>query len=432
MPRPVKDRPIGHGQPLTMPSLPLPHLIRDYLALATGSVGRLVISLAYFLVAANVLSLADFGLFATASATGVVLARLAAFGFISPLFRATTVRPRLTGAYLAGFLALFALSLPVVALIAAALHVTLFRAMAPLAFAMVIAAEVVGWRLLESVAIINNGRRAFARASILVLLGSLIRTLAALGFWFAGAADLSIWAATYLLANLACAALAYAAFLPPMRLRFEPRLYLAQMREAVFAASADLIFYVQAELDKAVVLAAAGPRLAGLYAIAMRIIDLTAMPIRSMNQLVMQKLMTDRRVRLGPLALAGIEAGIAAVSTGALAAVIALLWLQPGLLGRNVGEAAALFPLLIAVPALRNLVEYHAELLYGLERTGVRALLLLACAGLKAGLMLALIRLIGADGPWLIWLNGVFLISYAISAAVTYAVVARKRFSASR
>jgi O-antigen/teichoic acid export membrane protein len=148
-----------------------------------------------------------------------------------------------------------------------------------------------------------------------------------------------------------------------------------------------------------------------------------------MNQLVMQKLMTDRRVRLGPLALAGIEAGIAAVSIGALLAVIALLWLEPGLLGRNVGEAVALFPLLIAVPALRNLVEYHAELLYGLGRTGVRALLLLACAGLKAGLMLALIRFMGADGPWLIWLNGVFLILYGLSAAVTYAMVSRAMVS---
>jgi O-antigen/teichoic acid export membrane protein len=408
-----------------MPSVTLPTLIRDYLALATGSVGRLVIALAYFLVAVNVLSLADFGLFATASATGVVLARIAGFGFISPLFRAATVRPRLTGAYLGGFLALFVLSLPLVALIAAALQVTLFRAMAPLAFAMVIAAEVVGWRLLESVAIINNGRRAFARASILVLLGSLIRTIAALGFWLYGATDLMTWSATYLAANLASAALAYGVFLPPLRLRFAPRLYIAQMREAVFAASADLIFYVQAELDKAVVLAAAGPRLAGLYAVAMRIIDLTAMPIRSMNQLVMQKLMTDRRVRLGPLALAGIEAGIAAVSIGALLAVIALLWLEPGLLGRNIGEAAALFPLLIAVPALRNLIEYHAELLYGLGRTGVRALLLLACAGLKAGLMLALIRFMGADGPWLAWLNGVFLMLYGLSAAVTYAMVLR-------
>jgi O-antigen/teichoic acid export membrane protein len=401
-------------------------LIRDYLALASGSVGRLVIALAYFLVAANVLSLADFGLFATASAAGVILSRVAAFGFISPLFRAATVRPRLTGVYLAGFLALFALSLPVVAALAFGLQLTLFRAMPPLALAMVIAAEL-SWRLLESVAVINNGRRAFGRASMLVLAGSLIRTIAALAYWQAGYTDLTAWAATYLAANIASAAMAYALFLPPLRLRFAPALYLRQMREAMFAASADLVFYLQAELDKAVVLAAAGPRIAGLYAIALRIIDLTAMPIRSLNQLVMQKIMTDRRVRLGWLALAGVETAIAVVSIGGLAAVIAALWLKPDLLGRNVGEAAMLFPLLLAVPALRNLVEYHAELLYGLGRTGVRALVLIACAGLKAGLMLALIKAMGPDAAWLPWLNAVFLALYAVSAAVTYGIVRQRR-----
>ena len=81
------------------------HLMRDFASLLSGSVGRLVLSLAYFVCVANGLSLADFGLFATASATGVVLARIAGFGFVSPLYRAATVKKHLVGTYTAGYLA---------------------------------------------------------------------------------------------------------------------------------------------------------------------------------------------------------------------------------------------------------------------------------------------------------------------------------------
>lgn len=394
---------------------------RDYLKLAGGSVGRLVISLAYFLVAANVLSLTDFGYFATASAAGVILSRVAGFGFISPLFRAATVRPQLTGVYLAGFLLAFAVSLPLVAILAFGLHALLFAGMPLLAFALVIGAEVLGWRLLETVAIVNNGLRRFGRASTLVLLGSLIRTLAALGFWLLGWSDLVAWAWWYCGANLAAATLAFLVFMPPTRLRLAPSLYAARLRDALAAAAADIVFYLQNELDKAVVLAAAGPRVAGLYAIAMRVVDLTAVPVRSFNQLAMQKAMTDRRLAARRSTLVVTEIGVAAVSVAALAAVTVALWLRPGMLGGNIQSAAALFPLLILVPAFRNLIEYHAELLYALERTPLRAALLAVIALLKAlGIWMAILWSAGAGPNWAPWLNLIFAGLYALSAAVTY------------
>lgn len=393
---------------------------RDYLKLASGSVGRLAISLAYFLIAANVLSLSDFGYFATASATGVILSRVAAFGFISPLFRAATVKRRVTGAYLVGFGTLFAASLPLVAAMALGLHWTLFQGMPPLAYALIVAAEVLGWRLMETVSIVNNGLRRFGTATALVLLGSAVRTLVALGFWLNGVADLTLWAYCYLGANLAAAALAFAFFLPPLLPRWRPRLYLGRLKDAAAAAAADIVFYLQSELDKAVVLAAAGPRAAGLYAIAMRIVDLTAIPIRSFNQLIMQKIMVDRRMALGRLAGVGVELAIAAVSVGALAAITLLLWLRPGLLGGNIQSAAALFPLLILVPAFRNLIEYHAELLYAVERTPLRAALLAAIAVLKALGIWAAIRWTEGDLAWAVWVNAVFAGLYALSAAIAY------------
>ncbi len=395
---------------------------RDYLKVASGSVGRLVISLAYFLIAANVLSLDAFGYFATASAAGVILVRVIGFGYISPLFRAATVRPRLIGVYLAGFWAAVVISLPLAAGLALLLHVTLFRDMPFAAFVLILGAEFC-WRLLEMVAIINNGLRRFGLASTLVLIGSGIRTLAALTFWFIGQTDLVAWSSWYLAANLLSALLAFAAFMPKARLRWRPALYLARLRDAVSAAVADLVFFFQNELDKAVVLAAAGPRTAGLYAIAMRMVDLTAMPIRSYNQLAMQKAMTDRGVALAPRRLALVEGAIALVSIGALAALTLVLWIRPGLLGGNIQSAAALFPLLLLVPAFRNLIEYHAELLYAVERTTLRAGLLIVVAALKAGGIYLAISALPADLAWTPWVNLVFAAVYALSAAVAYGAV---------
>ena len=69
--------------------------IKQFTAAISGSLGRLVFSLAYFILLANTLSIAEFGIFATASATGVMLSRIVGFGFSSPLYRIATVKPRL-------------------------------------------------------------------------------------------------------------------------------------------------------------------------------------------------------------------------------------------------------------------------------------------------------------------------------------------------
>ena len=91
-------------------------VLRDYFTAISGSAGRLVFSLVYFIALANTLSIADFGLFATASAAGVMLSRILSFGFISALYRVATVRPNLIGVFTGGFLLLGLLSLPVLAL----------------------------------------------------------------------------------------------------------------------------------------------------------------------------------------------------------------------------------------------------------------------------------------------------------------------------
>ncbi len=402
--------------------------ILAYLTILSGSAGRLVISLVYFLIVANTLTLGEFGLFATASATGLILSRLLAFGFVSPVYRVATVKPRLLGAYLAGFAWLGLVSLPVIVLAGALAYWLLFaERLAVLPFALILVAEILCWRLVEVVAIVNNGLRRFRQSALLVIIGSSLRTLAALLFAGFGHRSLEIWVWSYLGATLATLVVAFVFFLPPVRLRFVRRLYPRRMADAVYAGGAEIVFYIQAELDKLLMLALAGERTAGLYAIAMRVIDLTAMPVRSFNQMLVQKIMKDRGLAGGPGRLALVEFGIAAVSIGGLAAVILMLTPFPGLLGRNVSEASYLFLPMLLVPAFRNLVEYHAELLYARERTGSRVTLLCAITFLKAALLSWVMTRFAVADAWAPWLNLVFGLVYVLSAAVTYRLLAREQ-----
>jgi O-antigen/teichoic acid export membrane protein len=400
--------------------------LRDYATLLGGAGARLAVALVYFLIAANSLSLPDFGRFAACSATGIILSRLAAFGFVSPVFRIATVKPRLTGVYLAGFMALFLVSLPAI-LVAAFLvqRLVLAEDVSLGVFAAIIAAEIIGWRLVELMSIANNGLGAYRRAAEVVVVGTMIRTLAAFAFWGTGQSALEIWALTYLAANLAAAIVALVVYRPPQRWRLRPALYGRWMRDSLGAMAADLIFYLQSELDRIVIVALASPRTAGIYAVAMRLIDLTATPIRSFNQLVMQKMMRERATIMGRLRRVGIEAGIAAVSLAGLAAILGLLWLFPSALGRNVAAAAPALALMWLVPAFRNLTEYHAELLYGVGRTWLRAMMLALAALVKAGLLYGLVLASAAGDGWLASVNGVFALIWLMSATIAYMALRR-------
>jgi len=403
-------------------------LLLDYAKLLGGSGGRLVLSLGYFAAVANALTVADYGLFATASATGVVLSRLFGFGFVSPLYRAATARPRLVGVYTAGLLLAALASAPLVALAGALFYLLVFRGdMAPLSFGLILVAEVVCWRALEVVCIVNNGMGRFGRASVLVVAGTAAKAVAALVFLrIAGEnGGLLLWSALYLAANGSAALLGIAFLYPRRRLRLSIPLALRRLEDSLAVAGAEILFYLQSELDKLLVLSVGGPQVAGVYALLMRLIDLTALPVRSFNMMVVQKLirapgwLASWRMRLG------IEGGIALVSVAGAGALALVLALAPTLLGRNVAEAAPLMPLVLLVPAFRNLVEYESELLYATGRTTIRAGLLLVLGLAKALLLTLLLR--GADGgteTWVAELNAVFGALWVLSFASAYGALA--------
>jgi O-antigen/teichoic acid export membrane protein len=395
--------------------------ILDYLTITSGVFGRLAISVVYFLIIANILDLGDFGIFASASAVGLVLSRILAFGFISPVYRVATARPQLLGTYCAGLISFALMSLPVIIILQYLIHRFGFASkISLLHFAIIIAAEVLCWRVVEYVVIMLNGLNRFGKAATLVITGSAIRTLAAIAFYLFTDRSFITWIWLYGFANLITLSIAFIGFLPSMRLRFVWKLYPRRIKDAITAAASELTFYVQAELDKFLVLTLAGDKTAGLYAIAMRLIDLTAVPIRSFNQMLIQKIMKEGDTKSSLMKKAGVEVAIAIVSTLGLVAFIILLWLFPTILGHNVARVAPfLFPML-AIPAFRNLVEYQTELLYAKERVVIRMTLLAGLAILKLSLMTLMMQQSTAFEAWPMMLTGIFALLYAISIFVTY------------
>ncbi|MEX3007060.1 lipopolysaccharide biosynthesis protein [Hoeflea sp. TYP-13] len=396
-------------------------ILRGYFWALSGSAGRLVISLAYFIAIANTLSIADFGIFATTSAMGIVLSRITALGFSSPLYRAATVKPRLIGAYSAGYMFALAISVPVVALAALISYFLVFAADITLGtFAVIVLSEALLWRSAEIVMIVCNGMGRFARAAVLVVIGSSVRAAAALLFAYLGDTSLAQWAWFYFAANAIVMAIALSVFYPRYKLRWSPALYLRRWRDSLSVAGAEILFYLQSELDKLLVLSIGGPVTAGLYAIIMRLVDLTALPIRTFNMMLVQGIMRSRDTIASMKTRAMIEGGIALISTAALLFFAGFLTIYPEALGKNVAEAAPLLILVVAVPALRNLIEYQSELLYATGRTFIRTINMTLIGLSKAAMLSGLLVSYSDVSQWAPLLNGVFLLLYLLSALLTY------------
>ncbi|MER9338175.1 lipopolysaccharide biosynthesis protein [Mesorhizobium sp. M0293] len=399
-------------------------LLRDYFSAISGAGGRLVFSLAYFIALANTLSISEFGMFATASAAGVMLSRILAFGFISALYRTATIRPNLIGTFTAGFLLLGVLSLPLLAAASFGVYLIFFAGTVPLAvFAAIVFAEALLWRPVEVALIVNNGLGKFGRAALLAILTTALRALGAVLFMFGAQHSVWIWSWFYIGANAASLILAFGWFYPRQRLRLRIELYLRRLADSIYVAGAEVLFYLQMEFDKLLVLAIGGPHLAGIYAIIMRLVDLTAIPIRTFSMMLVQRMMRAPELLSRLAVKSGIEGGVFAVSTAALLALGIVLHFFPNALGKNVAEAAPLVVLAICVPGLRNLVEYQAELLFARGQTLVRALNLGLLAALKALLLTYVLTTI-LDTPNLVLsLNVVFLLLYLASALLTYSAM---------
>ncbi|GAA0237806.1 hypothetical protein LNAOJCKE_1740 [Methylorubrum aminovorans] len=395
-------------------------LVRGYVHLLGGSVTRLLLSLVYFISLTSALGLDDFGLFATSAAVGMVLSRLAAFGYGANMVAVSATRPRLLGRYLGSYAVWLAVSLPFCLGLALLVHWAFFPGQL-LAYLTVVAVEVVVWRLIDLVAVINGGLGRYARSAAAYNIGFLARTLAALAFLGSSDHSLAAWGLAYAAANLTALLVVAATLLPRARLRLRRRSLLLRGRNALALAGAYVVSAGQGESDKVLVLALGGEANAGLFATCMRLVDLTAMPVRAFNVIMIRALLRDPAAMRGTWAKLVTEVGILIVSTAVFAVITLALQVWPSLLGREVAKAAPILPLLWAVPALRNLIEYQAELLYAWQRMfglfWISSLLIL----LKSTLIAAVFWQFHGPAQWAGMINAVFLVAYLASSLGTYA-----------
>ena len=101
--------------------------------------------------------------------------------------------------------------------------------------------------------------------------------------------------------------------------------------------------------------------------------------------------------------------------------VVLSIW--PDLLGPNVAVATQLFGVLLAVPAFKNLVEYHSELFFVYQHMTIRAVIATALVGLKAAALAFLLIHFDNIVQWGIWLNAVYFGLYVFSAVSVYGSV---------
>ncbi|MEO1747374.1 MAG: lipopolysaccharide biosynthesis protein [Pseudomonadota bacterium] len=401
-------------------------LADKYLRAVSGDVIRVFIQLFYFYLVANTLTLVEFGLFATASSVGIVLSRVSGLGFLSPLYRIATVKPQLIGTYAAGYLAAVLISLPLVLVIAFGVHAIFFAAsMMLLPFFLIVLSEVLMWRSVEAVININKGLERFGTASFIIVFGFAMKAIAAIIFALQASPDLAQWANIYFATQTVAAVLALAFFFPRQQLRFKPALYKRRLPDALSVCGAEVLFYVQSELDKLAVLALGGPAAAGVYSIIMRLVDLTALPVRTFSTLLTQRLMRSPEIMKKLRVRFGFEFGVSLVSTAAMLVMVCFFWVKPDILGANVASTASMLWLVLLVPAFRNLIEYQAELLYGRGQTFIRLLNYGLLGVAKLGLIYALLSTRNDPAIWLVWTNAVFASLYLISASVTYSVLDR-------
>jgi O-antigen/teichoic acid export membrane protein len=396
----------------------------NYLQVFAGTGVRLGLQAVYFFVLANTLSLHDMGVFASTSSTGIMIGCFSGFGFSSFAFRAAAGKRRALGGYLAVFYVSWLISLPLCLAASLPIFCLLFTTSLSLtAFVSIIFVEVGTWRIVETIHQVNNGLGRYASASLVISLATALRTAGAVAFLLSNNHDVEAWSAIYLAFNVTAMVLAVVVYQPRVKLNWRMPLFVGRIRDALMFSVAYCASISQNEIDKVVMLSLADQRTVGIYAISSRIIDFTSVPIRSFYVLYTRKLIIEGRSSSRIGRSFSVEMIIGLISTAAFAALLTVLSVWPGLLGHNVASATQLFGVLLAVPAFKNLLEYHSELFFVYQHMTIRALLATSLVGLKAAALALLLVAFDGIAQWGVWLNAVYFGLYVLSAAAVYRLI---------
>jgi O-antigen/teichoic acid export membrane protein len=401
----------------------------QYLTILSGSAARVAIQGAYFVLLANTLSLTEFGLFAGISAAGIIIGSFAGLGFASIAFRAAATKTLLVGRYLAGLYVTFLVSTPFCIACAYLLYELAFAGRVAVSTYLAIAvSDIVLWRLLEGVSQVNNGLGNFFQASAGLVIGSGTRLVAAVIFKLMFT-TLDEWALIYLVANAAGTAFYIWQFSPSRRACFRgvAWLIIGRLRDSLLFAFSFFVFYAQSELDKLIATLLVDGRTAGIYAISMRVLDLTSVPVRGFLLLLVREIMRSGERRSKWSAGLVIEAGLAVISLLGFAAIALTLTVYPNILGHQVTEATSLLIFMALVPPLKNLQEYHAELFFAWRRMEVRAFTAVLLMLMKATLTVVIFLSAHDLRQMGLMFNLLFAATYAASATILFLTFYRAR-----
>ena len=396
--------------------------VENYCKLMAGTSARLGLQAVYFFLLANTLSLADMGLFAGASAVGLMIASFAGFGFGSYAFRAAAGRPRLLGRYLGLFYGGLAITTPIGIVASLPFFFLLFEgAMALPAFIGIVLVEILLWRMLETLAMVQNGMGRFTAGALAITMAAAIRCGGAIAFAAAGGGDIGQWVLWYVASNCLALSVGLVAFYPPVKARFSWRLLRARFRDGLMFSLSYFALNAQGQADKLIVLSLTDARFAGIYAISTRILEFTALPFRSFYTLYTRKLFAEgKRIQNALARTLKVEGAILGLSTLAIAALDGALWFWPNLLGPNVAVAAHLFMLMLMVPAFRNLIEFHGELFFVHGRMTARAVIAIALVTLNMALLALLLWTTRDLVAIALGLNAIYGLLYVLSAVALY------------
>src|SRR5665213_2369706 len=179
----------------------------NYLRVFAGTGVRLGLQAVYFFILANTLSLRDMGLFASTSATGIMIGCFSGLGFSSFAFRAAAGKRRALGGHLAVFYVSWLISLPLCLAASLPVFYLLFTTSLSLtAFLLIILVEAGTWRIVEMIHQVNNGLGRYGSASLVISLGTALRTAGAVAFMASGKHDVETWSTVYVIFNLAALA----------------------------------------------------------------------------------------------------------------------------------------------------------------------------------------------------------------------------------
>jgi hypothetical protein len=205
----------------------------NYLQVFAGTGVRLGLQAVYFFILANTLSLRDMGVFASTSSTGIMIGCFSGLGFSSFAFRAAAGKRRALGGHLAVFYASWLISLPLCLAASLPVFYLLFTTSLSLtAFLLIIFVETGTWRIVEMIHQVNNGLGRYGSASLVISLGTALRTAGAIAFMASGKHDVETWSIVYVIFNIAAMVLAIAVYQPRIKLRWRPSLFFGRIREA--------------------------------------------------------------------------------------------------------------------------------------------------------------------------------------------------------